>query len=461
MKTFFNIAIHALCGIILISMGSCDSFVEVDLPKSQLTTPTVFEDYNTASAALSNIYSNMRDTGIFTGISIGISNQLGNYADEMKSSENPTNSSLTFFKNALLPTNTVLSGYWNAAYNQIYAANGIIEGSAASTSLTTEQKNQLQGEAFFIRALVHFYLANLFGDIPYITNTNYKENSTVSRRPIAEVYGKIAADLDNAVLLLSEEYQGQDRVRPNLLTAKSLLARVYLYSKDYPEAANASSAVLNREELYHLESPDRAFLLNSKETIWQLQAGAAGRNTAEASTFTFISIPPPRVSLSSSLVESFQSGDLRRSLWIKAVTKNSSTFYHAYKYKENNATAVSKEYSIMFRLAEQYLIRAEARAYQGDLIGAKEDLNKVRHRAGLADTSSATQKEILEAVLIERKWELFTEYGHRFFDLKRSGRLDAVLGGIKAGWNTTDSLLPIPQSEFSANPFLGSQNPGY
>ncbi|SHH09373.1 RagB/SusD family nutrient uptake outer membrane protein [Flavobacterium johnsoniae] len=461
MKNLFNTSINALCHIIIISMFSCDSFVEVDLPKSQLTTPTVFEDYNTASAALLNIYSNIRDAGIFTGTAVGISNQLGNYADEIKSSESPTNSSLTFYKNTLLPANTVISGYWNAAYNQIYAANGIIEGSAASRNLTLEQKNQLQGEALFIRALVHFYLTNLFGDIPYITSTDYKENSTVSRKPVAEIYGKLTTDLENAILLLPVQYQGQERVRPNVLTAKALLARVYLYSKAYPEAANASSAVLNREELYHLESPDRTFLLNSNETIWQLQAGAAGRNTAEAATFTFISIPPPRVSLSSFLVDSFGAGDLRRSLWIKAVTKNTSTFYHAYKYKENNSTAVSKEYAIMFRLAEQYLIRAEARAYQGDLIGAKEDLNKVRHRAGLIDTSAATQQEILDAIIIERKWELFTEYGHRFFDLKRTAKLDIVLSGIKPGWNTTDNLLPIPQSEFSANPFLGSQNPGY
>ena len=115
----------------------------------------------------------------------------------------------------------------------------------------------------------------------------------------------------------------------------------------------------------------------------------------------------------------------------------------------------------MLRLAEQYLIRAEARAMQGDLIGAKEDLNKIRMRAGLAGTQSQTKEDILASVLEERRWELFTEYGHRFFDLKRLNLLDINLQPIKAGWNTEDRLFPIPQTELGNNPKLLPQNPGY
>lgn len=460
MKTLYNLPWYALFLTIFMQLLSCDSFVEVDLPKSQLTTQTVFEDYNTASAALANIYSNIRDKGILTGGGTGISNLLGNYTDEIKSSENPNNPSLNFYKNSILPTNTVISGYWNSAYNQIYAANAIIEGTQASRNLNSEQKKQLQGEALFIRALLHFYLVNLFGDVPYVTTTDYKENSSISRIPVSVVYEKLTTDLEDATPLLPSEYLDTERVRPNSYTAKALLARVYLYAKAYPEASNAASAVLNNEQLYALEVPDKVFLLSSRETIWQLQAGAAGRNTVEASYFTFTSIPPPQVSLTYNLVDSFKAADVRRTNWIKTITKNNSSFYHAFKYKENNATTVSKEYSIMFRLAEQYLIRAEARAYQGDLIGAKEDLNKVRHRANLNDTPAATQQELIDAILLERKHELFTEYGHRFFDLKRMEKLDSTLA-VKSGWNSTDRLFPIPQTELSANPFLGQQNPGY
>ena len=113
------------------------------------------------------------------------------------------------------------------------------------------------------------------------------------------------------------------------------------------------------------------------------------------------------------------------------------------------------------RLSEQYLIRAEARAQQGDFIGAKDDLNTIRHLAGLGDTTASTQQELLTAILQERRVEFFTEGGHRFFDLKRTYELDSALSALKPGWNSTDALLPFPESELLLNPNLNPQNPGY
>ena len=112
------------------------------------------------------------------------------------------------------------------------------------------------------------------------------------------------------------------------------------------------------------------------------------------------------------------------------------------------------------RLAEQFLIRAEARAKQGDLIGAIEDLNVIRQRAGLSNTTAVTTDQVLSAILQERRLELFTELGHRFLDLKRLELLDSVLG-TKPGWSTNDKLWPLPQAEMDANSFLVPQNPGY
>jgi hypothetical protein len=143
------------------------------------------------------------------------------------------------------------------------------------------------------------------------------------------------------------------------------------------------------------------------------------------------------------------------------VTDGTTTWYHASKYKQESSTGSSVEYSILFRLAEQYLIRAEARAYQGDLIGAKADLNKIRSTAGLSNTSAVTAEEILTDILNQRRFELFTEFGQRFFDLKRTGKLDEALSLSKFGWNSTDSLWPLPALELSANPNLNPQNQGY
>ncbi|MBJ2124323.1 MULTISPECIES: RagB/SusD family nutrient uptake outer membrane protein [Flavobacterium] len=461
MKTLFNTYKSLLLFFASCLAFSCDSFVEVEQPQSQLPSSAVFEDYSTATAALTDIYSNIRDKGILTGSAFGISNTAGCYADEITSTQNPSNSSLPFYNNSLLPSNTTIASQWNGTYNQIYSANAVLEGCEKSKVLTDIQKKQLKGESYFVRALLHFYLVNLFGDIPYIITTDYKTNSTMSRTPVEHVYQKITSDLENAVSLLPVNQIVPQKVRPNKTAAEALLARIYLFRNMYPEASNMASAVLNQSGTYNLESIENVFLISSKETIWQLQSGAAGLNTLQASFFTFSSAPPPLVSLNNDLVNKFPTGDLRKTKWVKAVSSSAGTWYHAYKYKENNATSTSKEYAVLLRLAEQYLIRSEARAFQGDLIGAKEDLNLIRRRAGLSDTPALSKDEIINAVLEERRWELFTEYGHRFMDLKRLGKLDSTLNSLKQGWNTDDRLFPIPQTEFSTNPNLGNQNPGY
>jgi len=445
-----------------LGINSCDSFVEVELPKAQLTSVTVFQDVATANAALSDIYSKIRDRGLLTGTAYGISNQLGNYADELTSYGAPADPTLDFYKNSLLPSNTAVASFWSTTYNQIYAANAIIEGVQASTALSADDKKHLEGEALFIRALLHFYLVNLFGDIPYITTTDYRSNSVVNRMPTDEVYVNIIGDLEASANQLPEEYTNSYRIRPNKYVAKALLARAFLYQGKWAEAANAASAVLNNTGSYVWEEDiDNVFLKERKSTIWQLMPAASGKNTDEAATFIFYSGPPPLVALSEDLVNSFDSNDLRKSHWIANVTDGTSTWHHAHKYKEFSFTASSREYSIVLRLAEQYLIRAEARAKQGDLSGAKEDLNKIRLRAGLAETIAVSQQQIIEAIGQERRWEFFTEYGHRFFDLKRSATINNTLTGLKPGWDSTDVLFPLPQTELATNPNLRPQNPGY
>ncbi|WP_255373725.1 RagB/SusD family nutrient uptake outer membrane protein [[Flexibacter] sp. ATCC 35103] len=447
-----------LAGFLLLLI-SCDSFVETDLPKSQLNNEAVFEDYATATAALTDIYSKIRDNGMLNGNGIPV--QLGSYTDETDSFQSPSSPSEAFYQNRLLPSSPTIQDWWNVAYNQIYAANSLIEGVQNSKNLSEQNKKQLQGEALFIRALIHFYLVNLFGDIPYVVETDYRNNSKIPRTSTQNIYNNLIADLQNASSMLPETYSPAQRVRPNKFTARALLARVYLYNNQFTEAANEASAVLNQTGLFSLEPDlDQVFLINSRETIWQLQSANAGENTVEGSIFIFVS-GPPVLALTENFVNSFSDTDLRKSNWINSVTDDSTIWYHAFKYKERSNTPASVEYSVQFRLAEQYLIRAEARAHLGNLGGAREDLNKIRERAGLGQTTAQSQTEILNAILQERRWELFSEPGHRFFDLKRFGQLDNILSAVKPGWNSEDRIFPIPQNELNANPNLLPQNPGY
>lgn len=455
-----NIIITFLVSSISFLLICCENFVDVELPSSQLTGVKVFENDDTAQAAMVDIYSKLRDTGMLSGQSTGLSVNMGLYADELTNYSTVIETG-TIYGNDILASAGTATLFWNDSYHQIYCSNAVIEGLEKSTGVTEIKSKKLQGEALFVRALVHFYLVNTFGDIPYITVTNYEKNRKATRTTVEEVYLHIIEDLNKAAALLPADYVSPERVRPNKAAAYALLARVYLYHGNWAEASNSASAVLNNP-LYKSENNlDLTFLKGSTSTIWQLMPKRTGNNTEEGISFIFNSGPPANRALSPQLLNAFENGDLRKSRWTRTISSSSGSWTHPYKYKKNSNTGNSVEYPIVLRVAEQYLIRSEARARQGDLIGAKEDLNKIRHTAGLGDTPAVEKQEIINAVLKERRVELFTEYGHRFFDLKRNGQLDAVLAVSKPGWNSTDSLWPIPEKELLTNPFLKPQNPGY
>jgi hypothetical protein len=155
-------------------------------------------------------------------------------------------------------------------------------------------------------------------------------------------------------------------------------------------------------------------------------------------------------------------------MWLNSVKVGVDTFYYPVKYKSATLNAPVTEYSMVLRVAEQYLIRAEARAQAGNLPGAIDDLNKIRERANLSllavTNPGITKSALLDMILHERQVELFTEWGHRWLDLKRTNKVDDVMrvetvskGGT---WDTHDKLYPIPNSEILVNPNL-NQTPGY
>jgi len=455
--------VHRLCAVFAsLLLGACDSFTDVDLPSSQLTASAVFEDKITATAAMTNIYTQIRDGGLLSGNPQGLSNQLGVYADELGFYGSPGSMSFNFYNNTLLAEGNEIADLWNNTYSQIYAANAVIEGVSQSVGLSAADKNQLRGEALFVRALLHFYLGNSFGDVPYIKTTNYEQNRVVTRATGPQRNEWLEQDLNEAVALLAKDDVTAERVRPSRWAAQALLARLYLYEGKWAESSNAASAVLNEDGRFSIgSSPEGDFLKDSPGTIWQFMPAMEGANAQEADTFIFVSVPPPAVALSESLLAAFEPGDLRRAAWVKEVAGPGGTYYHANKYRERTNTGSSVEYSIVFRLAEMYLVRAEARAEQGDIIGAREDLNLIRHHAGLGDTPEFEQEGLVDAVLKERRIEFFTEFGHRFFDLKRSGKIDSILGGAKPGWDSNDRVFPLPQRELLINGNLAPQNPGY
>ncbi|MDC8000110.1 RagB/SusD family nutrient uptake outer membrane protein [Aequorivita todarodis] len=448
--------------LLSVSFSGCDDFLEVDAPLGQIPHQEVFTDEATATAATTSLYGKLRDLVMVSGSNSGMGVLMGLYADELDFYGMPWDTAQTLYFHNVLATDPAVQSIWDNAYNLIYMCNAVLEGLENADQLPAEFKQHLRGEALFVRGLVHFYLVNLFGDIPYPKTTDYQSNGKIKKIPEAMVYDAILDDLSNAKGLLGDSYITGERTRANSWAVSALIARVYLYLGRWQEAEAESGRIINNASLFTLETElNNVFLKESRSAILQLKPQNPGSNSQEASTYIFDSPPPPFVALSSALVASMQPNDLRKTQWIGEVSDGSQSWYYAYKYKQQFNTGSSMEYSIVLRLAEQYLIRAEARANQNNIAGAQQDINAIRLRAGLDNTQANTPEQLRLAILQERRFELFAEHGHRWFDIRRFGMANEILSPIKTAWKPTDVLLPIPESDLLLNPNLAPQNPGY
>jgi hypothetical protein len=457
-KSFFLVFLMATS----CALTSCKKFLEVDPPIDRSISAKVFSSDKTATSAVIGLYSQMMVT-FPTFTSGGITIYAGLSGDELYSTSTANPDLAEFVNNSLTSTNGFLSGdFWLRAHNLIYQANACIEGLTASSNISTATKQQLIGEAKFVRAYVYFYLVNLFGDVPLITSTDYNENSNLPRYPATEVYTQIVRDLKDAQSLLTVSYTTGERVRPNKLAATALLARTYLYLNDWPNAEAESTAVINSGD-YSLDADlNSVFLANSNEAIWQIMPVSPGFNTTEG---RFL-IPSPSASskpnypITSLLSSAFEIGDQRKLFWVKSKLISGELFEYPFKYKIRALNQPVTEYYMILRLAEQFLIRAESRINLNNLPGAQDDINIIRNRAGLPNTTAVDAINLTTALEQERRIELFAEWGHRWLDLKRTNKVDLTLAPIKPGWQPTDALYPIPQIELLRNPLL-TQNPGY
>jgi hypothetical protein len=452
------VALNFYLFAMLTIMPSCKKFITVDPPKTQLSSELVFTDDVSATAAMVGIYSTLMGSSS-SFVNSQLSYAAGLSADELVTYSASINEQ-DFYTNSLSTDNAIVASLWRDSYNYIYQANAIIEAVSKSSSLSVAVHDQILGEAKFIRSFVHFYLVNLFGDVPYITTTDYRINNKVLRMPANEVYRLLVEDLIDSRNLLKEDYVSNERTRPNRSTASAMLARVYLYQGEWEKAEIESSIILSNTAEFNLNIElNDVFTKNSKETIWQLAPVIPGINTNEAQQFILTDVPTS-VALSDNLMQAFDDLDLRRTKWINSIVIEGNTYLFPYKYKIRSGNDVS-EFLVLFRLAEQYLIRAESRAQLNKLEGARSDLNIIRNRAGLSDTSALLKEDLLRAIEWERRLELFSEQGHRWLDLKRTNRANEVLGELKPEtWASRALLYPIPLAQILSDPQF-SQNPGY
>ncbi len=454
--------------ILLTGLVSCKKYVTVDPPYTQFSADNLFKSEEGALAAMHGVYNALAiPDGFATDQFASVTLMGGLSADEFSGLAYPQGSDpYNFFTNALLPTTPTLQQLWLKPYNIIFMCNSILEAMDKSVGISDSVKKQIEGEAKFMRAFLHFYLVNMYGHIPLVLTTDWKINSVQPQTDPSVVYEQIIKDLQDAKIAVGEAYpRSSERLYINRGTVSALLARAYAYTKNWSLAEAEATAVIDNG-LYDLETDlNKVFLINSPEIIWQLKPiEAYGTNTQEGGTIYSFYDPSYAPYLTDELVSAFENTDQRKLNWVSNYSNGTNTWYFPFKYKLNSSEPVTQEYSVVLRLSEVYLIRAEARAQQNKLNGtgsAAEDIDKIRVRAGLSGVTVSTQQEILDAIYHERRVELFAEWGSRWFDLKRWGIADNVLSAAKgAGWQITDTIYPIPQVQIDNNPAT-IQNPGY
>lgn len=424
--------------LLVITLVGCEEFLEQS-PVDIVTDDIVVSSAEDAELVLLGAYSALQSADAYGNQTIG---STGVLSDELVHSGSfPTVAE--FDNNSVLANNVTLQNLWGAYYAGLFRVNVLIER-VETIEISAAEKNRILGEAKFLRALMHFDLVKLFGGIPYVETSDLTVLRSIDRTDASTVYSNIISELDEAITLLNGVDHGNNK-RANSWVAKALLARVHLYNGNTATAGTIANDVIENGP-YSLEANYAdVFDGGSVEVLFEVFFSVQDQN---GMAFWFRSDGRWEYAPSSQLINAFESGDDRSEM----IQPRAQGGFQASKYTD---VATGTDQTVILRLAEMYLIRAEANI--GSSI-ADDDVNILRNRSGLGDISGVTLDDILQERFVELCFE-----GHRWNDLVRTGRANTIMPVINpTNWQTTDALMPIPQREIQQNPTLvGKQNPGY
>jgi hypothetical protein len=503
--------IAILMAIVAISLGSCSKFID-DKPITSLTTGN---SYNTASDlenALAGCYNIFYGSDYYQWEYVMLSDVRSDNAYPGGNNEE------TFFdydRFILPPSNNHNYVNWGALYRGIARCNILLNkiGDVSDAALTDTRRQQIIGEASFLRAMHYYQLVKMYGGVPIELESNSADPGVTrkTRATEKEVYDQIVTDLEVALANLPDAF-GSDasinKVRGTKGAANALLAKVWAQrsDRDYSKVIGYCDAVINSSAGYSLMSNyadlfDGNHDFNSESILeipfeegnWSASSWGIELYLAPEDGWQKYCIP------SVDLVAAYDSeGDtIRKNANILFMTHDINgdpiswadenwnpcmdpTIGVPFNYKQKHPAGwASGDDYYLLRLADIILLKAEALNDGGSTSEAAALVNQIRNRVGLADISSGLSKEEMKlAILKERRLELAFE-AQRWDDLVRNGVATTVMLGlneitytcvdgvpgnpVKMDYSNCDQnhwVLPIPQFEIDANPNL-IQNPGY
>jgi hypothetical protein len=464
-KSLYKKVLTLFC-VIGLTFTSCDKFLETPLPNDQLATETVFQSKETIRDLVNGMYNAYASQ--HSGFIVRNNASL---ADEATVATHP-GSALGDLIFANLTSQNGVQMTWETLYKSIYRANLLIENlpNVPVTILSEADRKLYLAAARFIRAETHFYLVNSWGNVPLVLSTDATVNSTKAQSPAADVYASVVSDLEAAVADLPVNVSALPTIH-NKFQAQAMLARVYLYLERWADAEAAATSVISSGKYQLVTVLGDVFKKGSPESIFSIAEYSTSRLYVNRAPLGWISLPTSAASITGTpyipdqILSKVQTGDQRwvNGNWVAILF--TKTYQNKYRHNSSAADAAIAAYPqqyFLLRYSEQFLIRAEARAQQNKITDAAADINVIRKRAGLPNTTAADKTSLLVAIENERLFELFWE-GHRWPDLARTNRLNDVLGTLpwkKDNWKSTYRFWPIHDRDMIANSKL-KQNPGY
>lgn len=498
-----SIKLIVLFVIACFSLVSCDNFLEEDprdlvSPSNFFNTPAEFE---LAIVGLYNIYKDNSLHG-----KVGLDRYYENGADVIGPNRvfgqvEPTQSySLSESNIGAIDQGAGAPLTWQNLYAIILNANTILEQLASNTDMTVEEKNLFEAETLFLRSYAYYHLTNLWGDVPYYRdNLPIAEIQILPRSNKTVIRDEILGDLQRAQNFLPSSYGSNEQGRASKWAAAIVMVKIYLIQQKWQSAKDKALEIINNSPHDIIDDYAAVFDPNNEyniENIWELdfakdtnandwvdhftprirdepkdptkqgELSAALGDRSEGFTGYGLAIPLP------DYVNDFPLDDLRR-------PSNIVTEYLGFELnfpympkmwnldQVNSPRGNHGDNKIIFRMADVYLMAAEAENELNGPSGAYQHINTVRERAYEPDQPLAglSQEAFRQAIYDERRWELGGE-GHRRMDLIRWGiLLDVVQNTEYRVYDPAPNiqerhvLLPIPPEEFDLNPALLESDP--
>ena len=488
LKSFFSFAI--LFMMVFLAPSCSDDFLD-NPPQGFLTDGQFPESAADALRAVNAMYSDLRVWQVYYG-GYPIVDIM---SDDAHKGSNPGDGiNMSLFESYSFGANIGELGSWYASLYEAIKSTHVVIDKVPAIEMDEADKTRYIAQARFLRALHYFQLVRSFGDVPKVMALN--PPGDLPKSPKAEIYNEIIIpDLifarDN--LPSKNEWASADLGRATKHAAQSLLAKAYLYTNQYPLAADEAMEVVN-SGLYDLEldyssafRPEGEFGIESIFEVGALPFGTGAEGGNQFANTQSVRGTPNRGwgfnRPSLDLINSFEEDDIRMEATViflqevidgvliegdgptpdETLDEDGNVVqietYNQKVWVPGSSTQEPYGYNVKeMRYGEVLLIAAEALNESGSSGLALTELNKIRLRAGLDDITETDQTLLREIILTERRHEMALEQ-ERFYDLVRTGNAPSVLGplGFVSGKHEN---FPIPASELLLNSSL-TQNSGW